>query len=113
MSKVVKGVGRATGKVAKGVGNVVKKVASSKFGKILLTAATVYFGGAALMGGLSSSAAGGTRVGRDGLGNFAQSQSLGISKARIVSPFEICRCCNASRAAVPRGVTPTLVDWYI
>lgn len=72
MSKVVKGVGRAIGKVVKGVGNVVKKVASSKFGKILLTAAAVYFGGAALMGGLSSSAAG---------TGFLSGMSSGLSSA--------------------------------
>ncbi len=54
MSKVVKGIGRAVSKVVKGVTNVVKKVAKSKVGKVLLTAAAVYFGGAALMGGLNT-----------------------------------------------------------
>jgi hypothetical protein len=54
MSKVVKGIGRAVSKVVKGVTNVVKKVAKSKLGKVLLTAAAVYFGGAALMGGLNT-----------------------------------------------------------
>jgi len=54
MSRVVKGVGRAIGNVVKGVTNVVKKVAKSKLGKALLTAAAVYFGGAALMGGLNT-----------------------------------------------------------
>lgn len=58
MSKVVKGVGRAVSSVVKGVGNVVKKVASSKLGKVLLIAATVYFGGAALMGAMGGAAAG-------------------------------------------------------
>jgi hypothetical protein len=58
MSKVVKSVGRAVSKVVKGVTNVVKKVASSKLGKILITAAAVYFGGAALMGGIKGAAAG-------------------------------------------------------
>lgn len=58
MSKVVKGIGRAIGKVVKGVVNVVKKVASSKLGKILIGAALVYFGGAALMGGMQGAAAG-------------------------------------------------------
>lgn len=54
MSKAVKGVARGIGKVVKGVGNVVKKVASSKLGKIIVGAALVYFGGAALMGGMST-----------------------------------------------------------
>jgi hypothetical protein len=69
MSKVVKGIGRAIGKVVKGVGkvvsgvvkgvgSVVKKIASSKLGKILLMAATVYFGGAAIMGAMQGAAAG-------------------------------------------------------
>jgi hypothetical protein len=58
MSKAVKSVGRAVSKVVKGVTNAVKKVASSKLGKILITAAAVYFGGAALMGGMQGAAAG-------------------------------------------------------
>ena len=58
MSKVVKGVGRAVSKVVKGVTNVVKKVAKSKLGKIVLTAAAIYFGGAALAGGFQGAAAG-------------------------------------------------------
>lgn len=60
MSKLVKSVGRAISKVVKGVVNVVKKVVktvtSSKIGKIILVAAAVYFGGAALSGALSSTA---------------------------------------------------------
>lgn len=59
MSKVVRGVGRAIGKVVKGVVNTVKKVAKSKFGKILIGAALVYFGGAALMGGMAAPAGSG------------------------------------------------------
>lgn len=58
MSKVVKGIGRAISKVVKGVTNVVKKVVKSKLGKVLLTAATIYFGGAALAGGFQGAAAG-------------------------------------------------------
>lgn len=57
MSKAVKSVGRAIGKVVKGVVNVVKKVASSKIGKVLLAAATVYFGGAAIMGAMGGASA--------------------------------------------------------
>jgi hypothetical protein len=58
MSRAVKSVGRAIGKVVKGVGNAVKKVAKSKLGKVILTAAAIYFGGAALMGGMQGAAAG-------------------------------------------------------
>lgn len=57
MSKVVKGVGRAISKVVKGVTNVVKKVAKSKIGKVLIAAAAIYFGGAALMGAMGTSGA--------------------------------------------------------
>lgn len=74
MSKVVKGVGRAIGNVVKGVANVVKKVASSKFGKILVGAALVYFGGAALMGGLGAGA--GT-----GVSGFLSGAGQGIANA--------------------------------
>lgn len=75
MSKVVKGVGRAIGNVVKGVANVVKKVASSKFGKILVGAALVYFGGAALMGGFSGAAAGG------GLSGALSGAAQGVANA--------------------------------
>lgn len=57
MSKVVKKVGRAIGKVVKGVVNGVKKFAKSKLGKIIIMAAAVYFGGAALMGAMGTSGA--------------------------------------------------------
>lgn len=79
MSKVVKSVTRAIGKVVKGVVNVVKKVASSKLGKILITAAAVYFGGAALAGGLSSSAAGGSFL--SGMGTGVANAASGLSSA--------------------------------
>ena len=72
MSKVVKGVGRVISGVVKGVVNVVKTVAKSKLGKILITAAAIYFGGAALMGGFSASAAG---------GSFLTGASAGLSGA--------------------------------
>lgn len=75
MSKVVKGIGRAVSKVVKGVVNTVKKVAKSKFGKILIGAALVYFGGAALMGAMGSGAAG--TAGLSGLAGAAE----GISAA--------------------------------
>lgn len=94
MSKVVKSVGRAISKVVKGVVNVVKKVtsgvanfvkkvASSKLGKILITAAAIYFGGAALAGGFGSSAAGGSFLSGMGTGvaNAASSLSTAWSSA--------------------------------
>jgi hypothetical protein len=63
MSKVVKKVGRAIGKVVEGVKKVVsktfaevKRFAKSDIGKALIIAATVYFGGAALSGAMSSTA---------------------------------------------------------
>lgn len=68
MSRVVRGVG----KLVKGVVNGVKKFAKSKLGKIIIAAALVYFGGAALSGGFSSVGAGGT---------FMQGASAGLSSA--------------------------------
>lgn len=79
MSKVVKSVGRAISKVVKGVVNAVKKVASSKLGKVLLTAAAIYFGGAALAGGFGSSAAGGSFL--SGMGSGLSSAASGITNA--------------------------------
>lgn len=54
MSKVVRGAARALNKVRKGIWNATKKFAKSKLGKVIIGAALVYFGGAALMGGLST-----------------------------------------------------------
>lgn len=62
MSKVTKGVARAIGKIQKGVMKAVKKVAKSKLGKIILVAAAVYFGGAALMGAMGTTTAAGAAV---------------------------------------------------
>jgi hypothetical protein len=58
ISKVVKGTVNAVTKVVKGTVGAVKKFAKSKLGKIIIMAAAVYFGGAALMGGLKGAAAG-------------------------------------------------------
>lgn len=62
MSKVVKKVGRAIKKVVKGVvkgvKKVWKKVKESKIGRVVLTAALVYFGGAALAGMWAGGSAG-------------------------------------------------------
>tara|TARA_B100000214_G_C23973626_1_gene631495 strand:- start:3083 stop:4000 length:918 start_codon:yes stop_codon:yes gene_type:complete len=62
MSKVVKKVGRAIKKVVKGVvkgvKKVWKKVKESKIGRVVLTAALIYFGGAALSGMWAGGSAG-------------------------------------------------------
>lgn len=67
MSKVVKKVGKAIGKVVKGVVKGVKKVwkkiGQKKFLKIAAIAAAIYFGGAALMGGIGGVGAGGFMAG--------------------------------------------------
>lgn len=57
MSKIVKGAGRVLNKVRKGVWNATKKFAKSKIGKVIIGAALIYFGGAALMGAFGSGAA--------------------------------------------------------
>lgn len=112
MSKVVKAVGKAIGgavksvaravtSVVKGVVNVVKKVvkasitsfkkvaqvvqkiAKSKIGKVIIAAAAIYFGGAALAGGFSASASGGSFLAGMGTGvsNAAASLSTAWSSA--------------------------------
>ncbi|NBO74413.1 MAG: hypothetical protein EBV29_07205 [Gammaproteobacteria bacterium] len=48
-----------------------------------------------------------------GRGSVIQIQKRGINSSSTLNPLEMCKCCKASRAALPRGVTPTLVDWYI
>jgi len=62
MSKVVKKIGRAVKKVVKGVvkgvKKVWKKVKESKIGRVVLTAALIYFGGAALSGMWAGGSAG-------------------------------------------------------
>lgn len=85
MSKVVKKVGRAISNVVKGAVKVVKKVASSKIGKVLITAAAVYFGGAALAGGFSSSAAGGSFLSGMGTGLSNAAASLGQAWTSVLS----------------------------
>lgn len=80
MSKVVKGVGRAIGKVFKGVKKAVSKVwkavKKSKILKTVAIAAAVYFGGAAIMGGISGAGGGGILSGMStGISNAATSLS--------------------------------------
>jgi len=79
MSKVVKKVGRAISGVVKGVVNVVKKVASSKIGKVLLAAATVYFGGAAIMGAMGGASASTGFMGT--IGGALKGATAGIANA--------------------------------
>jgi hypothetical protein len=57
VSKVVKGVSKAVKGVVKGIGGALKKIAGSKIGKVLLAAATIYFGGAAIMGAMGGAGA--------------------------------------------------------
>ena len=77
MSKVVKKVGKAIGKVVKGVVKAVvkvkKKIFKSKLFKVIATAALIYFGGAALMGGLGGLGAGG--------GGFIAGAKAGLGSA--------------------------------
>ena len=77
MSKVVKKVGKVVKKVVKGVVRGVKKiwkkVRSSKFLKIAAIAAGIYFGGAALMGGLGGMGA--------GAGGFMAGAKAGVASA--------------------------------
>jgi hypothetical protein len=74
MSKVVKGVFRAVSKVVSGVVKAVKKVAKSPIGKIILAAATIYFGGAAIMGAMGAPAG-------SGIMGALQGAGAGISNA--------------------------------
>lgn len=79
MSKVVKKIGRSIGKVvkgvAKGVKKVWKKVKQSKVLKAIAIAALVYFGGAALMGGIGGAAGGG------GVSGFLSGAAQGMGNA--------------------------------
>jgi hypothetical protein len=79
MSKVVKSIGRAISKVVKGVTKAVKTFAKSKIGRIIITAAAIYFGGAALAGGFGSSAAGGSFL--SGMGSGISSAASSLSSA--------------------------------
>jgi hypothetical protein len=79
---VVKGAVKVVKSVAKGVGGIVKKIASSPIGRALLMAATVYFGGAAIMGAMGG--VGATASGSGFLANAAaafQGAGAGIASA--------------------------------
>ena len=62
-----------------GVAKIAKDVAKSKLGKILITAAIIYFGGAALAGGFGSAGAGGSFL--TGMGTGVSSAASGLSSA--------------------------------
>jgi hypothetical protein len=90
MSKIVKSVGKAVSGVVKGVSKVVKgvvkgagalvrKIASSKLGKVLLTAAAIYFGGAAIMGAIGGAGASTGFLGT--ISGAIQGAGAGISSA--------------------------------
>lgn len=86
MSKAVKSIGRAVKKVVSGVSKVVKgvvsgikKFASSKFGKIIIAAAAIYFGGAAIMGAMGGASAGTGFLGT--ISGAIQGAGAGISSA--------------------------------
>jgi hypothetical protein len=116
MSKVVKKIGKAIGKVVKGVVKGVKKVwkavKQSKFLKIAAIAAAVYFGGAALMGGIGGMGA--------GAGGFMSGAQAGISSAwagvtgstTLASGFtgaNAAGLATGSNALTPIAVTATKV----
>jgi len=85
ISGVVKGVVDVVGGVVKGVGDVVKSIADSPIGKAILIAGAIYFGGAALMGGFGSSAAGGSFLSGMGAGIESAATSLSGAWGSIMS----------------------------
>lgn len=85
VKSVVKGVTNVVKNVAKGVGNLAKSIASSKLGKVLLVAAAVYFGGAALSGGFGASASGGSFLSGMGTGVANAASSLQTAWGSVMS----------------------------
>jgi len=79
ISGVVKGVVKAVKGVVKGVGSAIKKIGSSKIGKVLLAAATIYFGGAAIMGAMGGAGASTGFFGT--IGGAIKGAGAGISSA--------------------------------
>lgn len=90
MSKAVSAVARSVTNVVKGavklvksnilgVAKIAKDVAKSKLGKILIMAAVIYFGGAALAGGFGSAGAGGSFL--SGMGTGVSSAASSLSSA--------------------------------
>jgi hypothetical protein len=59
--------------------SAVKKFANSKIGRVIITAAAIYFGGAALAGGFGSSAAGGSFL--SGMGTGVANAATSLSGA--------------------------------
>jgi hypothetical protein len=76
---VVKGVSKVVRGVVKGVSGVVKKIAGSSLGRVLLAAATIYFGGAAIMGAIGGAGAGSGFLGT--IGGAIKGAGAGIANA--------------------------------
>lgn len=76
MSKIVSGAFKAVKRVVSGIGKAVKKVFGSGFGRVVLAAAAIYFGGAFISGAMSNTAGGWSGAftgGLDGMANAGQS----------------------------------------
>lgn len=129
MSKVVKGVGnvvksvgRAVGNVVKGAANLVKKVATSKIGKIVLGAAAIYFGGAALTGAFNGATGAGSSGFWGTIGNAISGTGTGLNSAwtglanaggnLFTANFDKIGgdLAGAFKAATPTAATGTLVS---
>jgi hypothetical protein len=117
MSKAVKSIGRAVSKVVQGTVkavssivnktvNVVKKFAKSKIGKVIIMAAAIYFGGAALAGGFSSSAAGGSFL--SGMGTGVANAASSLSGAWTAATAGNFSAAGSSLSAGFQGTTTAL-----
>lgn len=106
MSKAVKSVGRAVSKVVKGVTNAVKKVAKSKLGRVLIAAAAIYFGGAALMGAMGTSGAA-AAGGLSGLSGAAANISAAWSSLGTAGSALMSGNLSGAGSAVASGFTGT------
>ena len=117
VKKVVKGVGKAVKGVVKGIGKAVKKVASSKIGRMILTAAAVYFMGPAglnLAGSVGLSGA--TAL---GVNTFAASTLVGVAsgqklgdalKTGAISGLTAGVGASVFPSMLPKGYAPTTPD---
>lgn len=79
VSSVVKGAVGVVKKVVSGATGLLQKISSSKLGKAVVIAAAIYFGGAAIAGGMGSSAAGGSFL--SGMGTGVSSAAGSLSSA--------------------------------
>lgn len=83
---VFKGIGDAVSGIVKGVGNLIKDIASSPIGKIVLTAAAVYFMGPAGLNfaGTATSITGLTGAMAVGVNTFAASTLVGLASGQSI-----------------------------